>query len=837
MPFDYAGNTLSAARGLELTPSTQTFTDWVGPLDTKDFYSFTLSGSSSLALSVDGMSADANVRLLNGRGQLLQTATNLGTTPEAIKTTLSAGTYYLLVLPGSNNASTSYNLSVSANQAPQELQFNTTQSTGTVSLTDARVYDGNSYTDLSTIDFWLQTPDGSWQDISNTTSFTPFADDAKWASFNYELSNLTPGDYTLRGIAYDQSGAASNEYQTTFTVAPYITITSPNGGESWQPGSTYNITWNDNIADNVKLELYKDGTYDSTINSSTPSDGSESWTVPTTLASGSDYQLRITSLSDSSLYDEADNDFSVAPYITITSPNGGESWQLGSTYNITWNDNIADNVKLELYKDGTYDSTISSSTPSDGSESWTVPTTLASGSDYQLRITSLSDSSVYDDTDNNFSVAPYITITSPNGGESWQLGSTYNITWNDNIADNVKLELYKDGTYDSTISSSTPSDGSESWTVPTTLASGSDYQLRITSLSDSSVYDDTDNDFSVTLPPPPAIISNLVFSGNEGDSGTFQIKLDQAPTSNVTLSFNAGSFLTIDADNVISNGTNNTITFTANNWNQARSVWFIAENDGSSSDRTSGNTIGYTLSGGASGNGTYDLGTITNTYAPDTSAFNIKLDFRNDYLGIWTPERQAIAQQAADDWASLIASELSGLTLTNQTLGQVGADGTYAFNFTTNQYVDDLVVFVGAYEDDSSGAWGGMLLGGSSETDPLPRVGGVTVNASVDWDDETLYSAVSHEIGHTLGLLGMNYTGYQLVSGSGTSWFFTGAYSKAYNNGEDVPMQSEEDGGGHPADSVVSILSYDYIYSLSAPSEMDKRFLADSGYLVYGINT
>ena len=651
MPFDYAGNTLSAARGLELTPSTQSFTDWVSPLDTKDFYSFTLSGSSSLALSVDGMSADANVRLLNGRGQLLQTATNLGTTPEAIKTTLSAGTYYLLVLPGSNNASTSYNLSVSANQAPQELQFNTTQSTGTVSLTDARVYDGNSYTDLSTIDFWLQTPDGSWQDISNTTSFTPFADDAKWASFNYELSNLTPGDYTLRGIAYDQSGAASNEYQTTFTVAPYITITSPNGGESWQPGSTYNITWNDNIADNVKLELYKDGTYDSTINSSTPSDGSESWTVPTTLASGSDYQLRITSLSD------------------------------------------------------------------------------------------------------------------------------------------------------------------------------------------SSVYDDTDNDFSVTLPPPPAIISNLVFSGNEGDSGTFQIKLDQAPTSNVTLSFNAGSFLTIDADNVISNGTNNTITFTANNWNQARSVWFIAENDGSSSDRTSGNTIGYTLSGGASGSGTYDLGTITNTYAPDTSAFNIELNFRNDYLGVWTPERQAIAQQAADDWASLIASELSGLTLTNQTLGQVGADGTYAFNFTTNQYVDDLVVFVGAYEDDSSGAWGGMLLGGSSETDPLPRVGGVTVNASVDWDDETLYSAVSHEIGHTLGLLGMNYTGYQLVSGSGTSWFFTGAYSKAYNNGEDVPMQSEEDGGGHPADSVVSILSYDYIYSLSAPSEMDKRFLADSGYLVYGINT
>ena len=651
MPFDFAGNTLNTSRSLELTPSTQTFTDWVGPLDTRDFYSFTLSGSSSFALTLDGMSANANLRLLNGSGQLLQTSTNPGITPESIQTTLSAGSYYILVLPENTNASTFYNLSVSANQAPQELQFNTTQSPGTVSLTDARVYDGNSYTDLSYIDFWLQTPDGNWQDVSDANSFTPSVDNANWANFNYQLSNLIAGNYTLQGTAYDLSGAASEQYQTAFTVAPYIRVTTPNGGESWQPGSTYNITWTDNIAENIKLELYKGGSY-------------------------------------------------------------------------------------------------------------------------------------------------YSTITS-----------------------------------------STLSDGSESWTVPTTLASGTDYQLRITSITNSSVSDYSNSYFSVTL-PPPATISNLIFSGNEGDSGTFQIKLNQAPTSNVTLTFNAGSFLTIDADNVVNNGTNNTITFTPTNWNQAHTVSFIAENDGSSSDRTSGNTIGYTLSGGASGSGTYNLGVITNTYAPDTSKFNIELDFRNDYLGFWTPARQTIAQKAADDWASLIANELSGLTLTNQTLGQVGADGTYAFNFTTNQYVDDLVIFVGAYETDGSGGWGSFILGGNSASDPLPRVGGISVNSSVSWSNATLYSVVAHEIGHTLGLLGMNYTGYQLVSGSGTSWVFTGAYSKAYNNGQDIPLQSEDHGGGHPANSnsIESIMSYAYLYNLSAPSQLDKRFLADSGYLVYGVN-
>lgn len=43
--------------------------------------------------------------------------------------------------------------------------------------------------------------------------------------------------------------------------APYITVTSPNGGEILEPGSIQNITWDSSgISGSLKITLWKDGT-------------------------------------------------------------------------------------------------------------------------------------------------------------------------------------------------------------------------------------------------------------------------------------------------------------------------------------------------------------------------------------------------------------------------------------------------------------------------------------------------------------------------------------------------------------------------------------------------
>ena len=347
-----------------------------------------------------------------------------------------------------------------------------------------------------------------------------------------------------------------------------------------------------------------------------------------------------------------------------------------------------------------------------------------------------------------------------------------------------------------------------------------------------------------------ATVTNLSFSGQEGDRGTFQIQLTQAPTANVTLSFNAGNFLTIDADANIQNGTQNTLTFTPLNWNLPQTVSFIAEVDGSSQSRLWGNTVSYSLSGGLVSNGVYELATVTNTYAPDPTRFNIDLDFRNDYLGFWTPARKAIAQQAANEWASRIANEWPDFQLGN-TIARLDSDLERTTSFTTQRYVDDLVIFINNYQvssigegglaspDYEFGGWWTLADDGVTPVGTMPRVAQIAINpAFANYSDLALYQVLSHELGHTLGLLGLNWTGYTLEDRSTPQTaVFKGAYSTAANGGKAIPLQSQDGGDySHPAASVVSVMSYGWIYQLSAPTAIDSAFLADSGYKVYGIN-
>ena len=189
-----------------------------------------------------------------------------------------------------------------------------------------------------------------------------------------------------------------------------------------------------------------------------------------------------------------------ASVIAVTYPNGGETWYKNSAYTITWTDNVTEDVKIELYKGGSFDRTVSSSTASDGSHDWTVPSDVATGSDYQIKITSTTNSSVYDYSDADFTITEesYVTVNYPNGGETLYKNSAYTITWSDNISEDVLIELYKGGSLDRMISSGTASDGSHDWTVPGDVGTGSDYQIKVTSTTNSSLFDYSDADFTIT---------------------------------------------------------------------------------------------------------------------------------------------------------------------------------------------------------------------------------------------------------------------------------------------------------------------------------------------------
>ena len=254
---------------------------------------------------------------------------------------------------------------------------------------------------------------------------------------------------------------------------------------------------------------YEVGTINAATSTGSNGKGSYTWLISSTGSTGSDYRVAVQSTSNPAVKDLSNNYFTITPAgtttpsITVTSPDGGESWIRGSSHAITWTSygTAGSNVKIELLKAGVSVQTLSASTPNDGTFSWTIPTGLTTGPDYRIRITSTS---AYTDTsNNNFAIttgttAPSITVTSPDGGESWIRGSSHAITWTSSgtAGSNVKIELLKAGVSVQTLSASTPNDGTFSWTIPTGLTTGPDYRIRITS---TSAYTDTsNNNFAIT---------------------------------------------------------------------------------------------------------------------------------------------------------------------------------------------------------------------------------------------------------------------------------------------------------------------------------------------------
>ena len=113
---------------------------------------------------------------------------------------------------------------------------------------------------------------------------------------------------------------------------------------------------------------------------------------------------------------------------TVTSPNVGESWTVASSHAITWSPGNGGAVKVELSRNGGAGwETLFASTANDGSESWTVGGALTTQA--LVRVSNGNGSDVSNETFTIGAAATPLTVTSPNGGESWTVGSSHAITW------------------------------------------------------------------------------------------------------------------------------------------------------------------------------------------------------------------------------------------------------------------------------------------------------------------------------------------------------------------------------------------------------------------------
>jgi hypothetical protein len=305
-----------------------------------------------------------------------------------------------------------------------------------------------------------------------------------WTSVATNISNsgsyswtvpTTPSTNCLVRVSDAADGNPTDSSNATFTISAVdacLTVTSPNGGEQWQRGITQLITWASAGVANIKIELMKGTKRNATLTSSFPaSGGSFSWAIPATQTVGSDYTIRVTSTSDSSIVDSSDASFTIfAPIITVTAPTAGAAWQRGITHTITWTweGTMDASVKILLYKGTKLNSTLSTDTPNDGSFDWTIPANQVLATTYKIRIATVdglvtADSGTFSITD-----SAGLILTSPNNGETLPVRTIFPVRWTvDPTVSAVKLEYSRDngGTF-FLIGDGIPNAGYYEWDVP-----------------------------------------------------------------------------------------------------------------------------------------------------------------------------------------------------------------------------------------------------------------------------------------------------------------------------------------------------------------------------------
>jgi|GEM_PF-1351574 len=294
--------------------------------------------------------------------------------------------------------------------------------------------------------------------------------------FEWPVPNTPSTTSRVRILDHENSDIVdqSNADFTIGAAVPVFVVCTPNGGEDVYPDETFAITWLSSFTSSasVMLEYSTDnGSTWNTITTSTLNDGTYDWIPPN---DPSDQALvRVSEAGFPANNDVSDNVFNLRGYITVTTPNGGESYLGCDLRNVTWlTGGTSDVFNIDFSSDGgsTWSNVVSNLTRTTSSASYSWAVTNVSSANCLVRISDANDPLKTDQSDAPFDVAAtsYVVLNQPNGGENWVAGVSYPITYtrNTSVVNNVNLRYStNNGVSWSTISNN-ESAGVYPWTVP-----------------------------------------------------------------------------------------------------------------------------------------------------------------------------------------------------------------------------------------------------------------------------------------------------------------------------------------------------------------------------------
>jgi PKD repeat protein len=339
---------------------------------------------------------------------------------------------------------------------------------------------------------------GTWQSITASTS-------ASVGVFAWTVPSSSSAQYIIRLCDVDDNSISDQSDYGFVVCSLELTFPSENGIKL-QAGRDYSITWCAQLlSGTIALELTTNGTSYSYI--ATGIDATQQsylWTVPD--IPSINCRIRIVSEYDNQVASTSSSIFDICR-LSVLTPNGAEAWVAQTTRTISWSSANISNLKLEYSSNAgaSWVLIAASVAASSGSYNWTLP--VINSIQCLVRITDTADNSIWDNSDNTFTIRPQIILTTPNGNEFLTVGSISNILWSS--TDEVSFVLI-DYSIDTGInwlpvqSSNYPASiGRYDWIVPNSPSPNC--LVRVRKHDNSAIFAISDAPFTITANPQPPV--------------------------------------------------------------------------------------------------------------------------------------------------------------------------------------------------------------------------------------------------------------------------------------------------------------------------------------------
>ena len=312
----------------------------------------------------------------------------------------------------------------------------------------------------------------------------------------YGLGRTEVGLYLAEAarLAYEALGKAPTPRSSPTlpsSSAPAIVFERPWLGQFFEAGQRAPIRWlSRGVPGPLTLELVKGGGNGSTveqISANVRDDGEwRSWTVPESVAPGTDYRFRLT---DSTGVTALSSYFALRGVIKVPEPYLGENHPRGSVPQIRWaTEGVSGQLGIEVVTrldSSSRRSTITRNANDDGAwQSWEVPSTIPEGSTARVHVWSIDDPEV-EGWSSEFTIGGAVRVTAPNAGEAVAVSSTPTIRWEtEDVDDALEIRLFRgeNTQVGPPIATNAIDDGKwQSWTVPSHLDDGRGYRIEVRS--------------------------------------------------------------------------------------------------------------------------------------------------------------------------------------------------------------------------------------------------------------------------------------------------------------------------------------------------------------------